>query len=46
MATELGGAGRQVGVDERRQLSASAVDHVHEFVEGSAGVLRLVQQEN
>ncbi|MNF94960.1 hypothetical protein D3C84_776900 [compost metagenome] len=42
---KLGGAGRQVGVDERRQLTASAVDHEHEFIEGSAGVFRLMQQE-
>ncbi|MNX82525.1 hypothetical protein D3C86_1142580 [compost metagenome] len=42
---ELRGTGRQIGVDERRQLPARAVDHSHELVEGRAGVFRLVQQE-
>ncbi|MNL47630.1 hypothetical protein D3C87_1704280 [compost metagenome] len=42
---KLGGAGRQIGIDERRQLPARPVDHAHEFVEGSPRVFRLVQQK-
>ncbi|MNO80237.1 hypothetical protein D3C76_714340 [compost metagenome] len=37
--------GGQIGIDERRQLPARAIDHAHELVEGSAGVFRFVQQK-
>ncbi|MNV72090.1 hypothetical protein D3C71_1651500 [compost metagenome] len=42
---ELGGTGRQVDVDERRQLPTRTVDHAHEFIEGGARVFGFVQQE-
>jgi hypothetical protein len=42
---KFGGAGRQVGVEERRQLAACAVDHTHEFVEGGSGIFCFVEQE-
>ena len=38
-------AGRQIGIDERRQLPARAIDHTHEFIERGAGVFRFMQEE-
>ncbi|MNL28891.1 hypothetical protein D3C87_1505560 [compost metagenome] len=42
---KLGGAGREIGIDERRKLTPGAIDHAHEFVQGSPGIFRFVQQE-
>ncbi|MNE05844.1 hypothetical protein D3C80_984180 [compost metagenome] len=42
---ELRGTGRQVGVDERRQLPASLIHQQHELVQGRPGVFCFVQQE-
>ncbi len=42
---ELGGAGRQVGIQERRQLAPGLVHHHHELAQRGTRVLRLMQQE-
>ncbi|MNH33041.1 hypothetical protein D3C79_935260 [compost metagenome] len=42
---ELCGTGRQIGLDERRQLATSTLEQGHELVQRGAGVLCLVQQE-
>ncbi len=42
---KFSGACRQIGINERRQLPARPIDHDHEFVEGSPGVFRFMQQK-